>query len=82
MTHQTISQTIADNPDSVCIFRTPAGYGMYHEHAIIASRQLGLTLRMSESIQWVMFPHHQLDAYLRKLVSLGHRVAVCEQVPA
>ncbi len=26
------------------------------------------------------FPYHQLDAYLAKLISAGHRAAVCEQV--
>src|SRR6185369_12650210 len=26
------------------------------------------------------FPHHQLESYLAKLVSLGMRVAICEQV--
>ena len=26
------------------------------------------------------FPHHQLDAYLQKLIRAGYRAAVCEQV--
>ena len=26
------------------------------------------------------FPYHQLDGYLKKLISAGFRAAVCEQV--
>src|SRR5204863_2625805 len=43
---------------------------------------LALTSRdkSENAVPMAGFPHHQLESYLGKLVSLGARVAICEQV--
>ena len=42
---------------------------------------LGLTLTSRDkTIPMAGFPHHQLEPYLQKLLHLGYRVAVCDQV--
>src|SRR5262249_9122068 len=33
-----------------------------------------------KAIPMAGFPHHQLENYLRKLLHVGHRVAICDQV--
>lgn len=45
---------------------------------------LGLTLTSREkgenAVPMAGFPHHQLESYLAKLIALGFRAAICEQV--
>jgi DNA mismatch repair protein MutS len=56
-------------------------YETFEDDAEVVSRVLGLTLTSRDkTIPMAGFPHHQLDAYLRKLLHGGHRVAVCDQV--
>lgn len=71
--------------DALLLFRMGDFYELFHEDAKVAARVLGLTLtsRDKESANptaMAGFPHHQLDAYLRKLIAAGFRAAVCEQV--
>lgn len=72
-------------PDSLLLFRIGDFYELFNDDAKIAAATLGLSLttrgRGDESLPMAGFPYHQLDAYLTKLVSSGHRVAVCDQVP-
>ncbi len=45
------------------------------------ARVLGLTLTSRDkTVPMAGFPHHQLEAYLHKLLHAGFRVAVCDQV--
>ena len=44
-----------------------------------ASRSPAAT-RATTRCRWPGFPHHQLDAYLAKIIAAGHRAAICEQV--
>lgn len=57
-------------------------YEFIHQDAEKASRLLGLTLTSRDKGERAMpmtgFPHHQLEAYLQKLIAAGNRVAVCE----
>ena len=60
-------------------------YEIFGEDAVKASEILGITLtrRANGSDKYIGlagFPHHALDAYLRKLVRAGQRVAICEQL--
>ena len=71
--------------DALLLFRMGDFYELFHEDAKVAAKALGMTLtsrdKNSESpVAMAGFPHHQLDSYLGKLIKLGHRVAVCEQV--
>ncbi len=71
-------------PDALLLFRMGDFYELFYEDAQRASQALGLTLTSREkgdnAIPMAGFPHHQLESYLGKLISLGFRVAVCEQV--
>lgn len=70
--------------NAVLLFRMGDFYELFHEDAEIAAAKLGLTLtsrdKNTNAIPMAGFPHHQLDGYLAKLIQLGFRVAVCEQV--
>ena len=80
------SQIKAKHPDCVLLFRMGDFFETFDDDAIIASKVCGLTLTKrnngaeSGATPLAGFPHHQLDAYLPKLVRAGYRVAVCEQL--
>src|SRR5262245_22759146 len=76
----------ARDPDALLLFRMGDFYEMFGEDAESASVLLGLTLTSREkdkgadALPMAGFPHHQLDAYLARIVAAGRRAAVCEQV--
>ncbi|WP_150523306.1 DNA mismatch repair protein MutS [Roseibium sediminis] len=72
------------NPDSLLFYRMGDFYELFFEDAEVASRALGITLtkrgkHQGEDIPMCGVPVHAADDYLQKLISLGHRVSVCEQ---
>jgi len=74
----------AANPDCLLFYRMGDFYELFFDDAVIASRALGITLtkrgkHQGEDIAMCGVPIHASDDYLQKLISLGHRVAVCEQ---
>ena len=70
--------------DALLLFRMGDFYELFYEDAKTAARVVGLTLTSRDKgenpIPMAGFPHHQLDGYLAKLIKLGYRVAVCDQV--
>jgi DNA mismatch repair protein MutS len=69
------------HPGMLLLFRMGDFYEMFDDDAQLAHRVLGITLTSRDkTIPMAGFPHHQLEAYLRKLLQAGHRVAVCDQV--
>ena len=75
----------AANPDSLLFYRMGDFYELFFNDAAEASRALGITLtkrgqHMGQDIPMCGVPVHAADDYLQKLISLGFRVAVCEQV--
>ena len=70
--------------DALLLFRMGDFYELFHEDAETAARVLGLTLTSRDKgdnpIPMAGFPHHQLEAYIGKLIRAGYRAAVCEQV--
>jgi DNA mismatch repair protein MutS len=75
----------ANNPDSLLFYRMGDFYELFFEDAVEAARALGITLtrrgqHMGQDIQMCGVPIHAADDYLQKLISLGFRVAVCEQI--
>lgn len=75
----------SQNPDALLLFRVGDFYELFYEDAKTASKVLGLTLtsrdKTSENpIPMSGFPYHQLDNYLKRLISAGHRAAICELV--
>lgn len=75
----------ANNPGSLLFYRMGDFYELFFEDALEASRALGITLtkrgqHMGQDIPMCGVPVHAADDYLQKLISLGFRVAVCEQI--
>ena len=75
----------ANNPGSLLFYRMGDFYELFFEDAVEASRALGITLtkrgqHLGHDIPMCGVPVHAADDYLQKLISLGFRVAVCEQI--
>ena len=75
----------AANPGSLLFYRMGDFYELFFEDAEIAARDLGITLtkrgkHLGQDIPMCGVPVHAADAYLQRLIRLGHRVAVCEQL--
>ncbi|KFB11412.1 DNA mismatch repair protein MutS [Nitratireductor basaltis] len=75
----------AANADSLLFYRMGDFYELFFEDAEIASRALGITLTKrgkhnGDDIPMCGVPVHAADDYLQRLIGLGHRVAVCEQM--
>src|SRR5690606_20037748 len=73
------------NPGYLLFYRMGDFYELFFEDAEIASAALGITLtkrgkHMGEDIPMCGVPIHAAQDYLKKLIALGHRVAVCEQI--
>src|SRR5262249_1644418 len=69
------------HPGMLLFFRNGDFYELFNDDAEVGSRLLGIKLTARDkTIPMAGFPHHQLENYLRKLLHLGHRVAVCDQV--
>ena len=66
-------------------FRLGDFYELLFDDAIVASRDLGITLtsrnkEKGEAVPMCGVPAHAADNYLAKLLAKGHRVAICDQV--
>jgi DNA mismatch repair protein MutS len=75
----------AANPDCLLFYRMGDFYEMFFEDAEAASRALGIALTkrgkyLGRDVPLAGVPIHRADEYLHKLIALGHRVAVCEQL--
>jgi len=75
----------AANPGSLLFYRMGDFYELFFDDAEEASRALGITLtkrgkHLDEDIPMCGVPVHAADGYLQRLIALGFRVAVCEQV--
>jgi DNA mismatch repair protein MutS len=75
----------AANPDCLLFYRMGDFYELFFEDAEIASRALGIVLTKrgkhdGADIQMCGVPIERADEYLQRLIGLGHRVAVCEQL--
>ncbi|WP_235879666.1 DNA mismatch repair protein MutS [Polyangium aurulentum] len=75
----------AAHPDAILFFRLGDFYEMFHEDAIICARALDLTLtsRNKEDpteAPMAGVPAHAAHGYVARLLALGHKVAICEQM--
>jgi len=70
--------------DSLLFFRLGDFYELFFEDAKIASRELGLTLtsrsKGPNAVPMAGVPFHAAESYIKRLVTGGYRVAVCDQV--
>ncbi len=75
----------ARHPDAILFFRMGDFYEMFYDDAEVASRVLGLTLTSRNNggaaeVPLAGIPVKAAPEYLRRFVSQGFRVAICEQV--
>ena len=73
-----------NHQDTILFFRMGDFYEMFYEDAEIVSKELGLTLtsrdKNSENpIPMAGFPWHALEENLRKMVTKGYKITLCEQ---
>ncbi len=64
---------------SILFFRMGDFYEAFYEDAILMAKELELTLTKRHDIPMCGIPWHSSDAYIDRLISKGHRVAVAEQ---
>ena len=72
-------------PECVLFFRLGDFYEMFFDDAIKVSKALELTLTgrdcgLEERAPMCGVPYHAADMYIKKLIDLGFKVAVCEQL--
>src|SRR5262245_33292921 len=75
----------AANPDCLFFYRMGDFYELFFEDAEVAARALGIVLtkrgkHLGREIPMCGVPIHRADEHLNRLIALGHRVAVCEQL--
>ncbi len=73
------------NPDCLLFYRMGDFYELFFDDAEVASRALEIVLTKrgkheGEDIRMCGVPIERADDYLNRLIALGHRVAVCEQL--
>ena len=74
-------QIKARHQDAILFYRMGDFYEMFFEDAERAAKLLDLTLtKRSDGVPLAGVPYRAAAEYLRTLVALGHRVAICEQV--
>ena len=71
--------------DCILFYRLGDFYEMFFDDAIEVSKELELTLTgkdcgQPERAPMCGIPYHAAEGYINKLVSNGHKVAICEQV--
>ena len=70
--------------DHIVFFRLGDFYEMFFDDAILASRELELTLTgrdcgQEERAPMCGIPYHSCEAYIQRLLEKGYKVAICEQ---
>ncbi len=71
--------------DAILFFRLGDFYEMFFDDAILASKELEITLTgrdcgLEERAPMCGVPYHSAHNYIAKLIEKGYKVAICEQV--
>ena len=71
--------------DCIIFYRLGDFYEMFFDDAIKVSRELELTLTgrdcgLPERAPMCGIPYHSYEIYLKRLIDLGYKVAICEQM--
>ena len=69
------------HPDCILFFRLGDFYEMFGRDAVLVHKLLSITLtERTKGLPMAGMPFHSAEGYIRRLVAMGHRVAVCEQM--
>ncbi len=71
--------------DCILFYRLGDFYEMFFEDALVASKELEITLTgkncgQEERAPMCGIPYHAAEGYISKLIGKGYKVAICEQV--
>ena len=72
-------------PNALLMFRLGDFYELFYEDAVVAARELEITLtsrnkEKGASIPMCGVPYHSAESYIARLIQKGHRVAICDQM--
>lgn len=78
-------ETKEEYKDCILFYRLGDFYEMFFDDAILASRELELTLTgklcgQEERAPMCGVPHHAAEIYVSRLIAKGYKVAICEQL--
>jgi DNA mismatch repair protein MutS len=73
------------HPSALLFFRLGDFYELFFDDAVLAARELQITLTSRNKEKGVAVPmcgvpHHAAEGYISKLIRKGFKVAICEQV--
>ncbi len=74
-----------DHPTALLFFRLGDFYELFFDDAVVASRELQITLTSRNKEKGIAVPmcgvpHHAAEGYIGKLIRKGYKVAICEQM--
>src|SRR5436190_2772644 len=74
-----------EHPNALLFFRLGDFYELFFEDAVVAARELQITLtsrnkEKDHAIPMCGVPYHAAENYLAKLLRKGFKVAICEQM--
>jgi DNA mismatch repair protein MutS len=72
-------------PNTLLLFRLGDFYELFLDDAIVAARELEITLtarnkEKGDAIPMCGVPYHSAEGYIARLIARGYRVAICDQV--
>src|SRR6266566_3289194 len=72
-------------PHALLLFRLGDFYELFYEDAMIASRELQITLtsrnrEKGQPIPMCGVPYHAAEGYLARLIRAGFKIAICDQM--
>ncbi|MGD0364770.1 MAG: DNA mismatch repair protein MutS [Bryobacteraceae bacterium] len=72
-------------PNALLFFRLGDFYELFFEDAVLAARELEITLtsrnkEKGAAIPMCGVPYHSAEGYIARLIQKGHRVAICDQM--
>jgi len=71
----------SENPEALLFFRMGDFYELFFDDAKEAAKLLEITLTArGDGIPMAGVPVRAVNAYLRRLVAIGRRVSICEQM--
>ncbi len=73
------------HPNALVLFRLGDFYELFFEDAVVAARELQITLtsrnkEKGQPIPMCGVPYHAAQNYIHRLIQKGYRVAICDQV--
>lgn len=82
---QNYLNTKSQYKDCMLFYRLGDFYEMFFDDAIVASRELEITLTsracgLEEKAPMCGVPHHAVEIYISRLIAKGYKVAICEQL--